>query len=120
MRARLAILLAFVGFVTASPLPLIDVAHARDGVVLAQEGDPTGEDNEAEGQEEQGGEGEGQGGAEAETGAGGQTEGGESTEVGPPWTYQMARISVVLLVGLALGIGLIYHRLVMRRQRGQV
>jgi hypothetical protein len=117
MRARLAILLALVTLVTMAT----GVAHARDGVgVWAQEGDPTGQEEEAEGQEGQGQEGEGQGGAEAETGAGGETEGGESTEVGPPWTYQMARISVVLLVMLALGIGLIYYRLVAKRQRGQV
>ena len=94
-----------------------------DPVVLAQEGggDPTGQEEEAEGQESQGGgEGEGQGGAEAETGAGGEAEGGASTETGPPWTYQMARLSLVLLALLVAGIFLLYYRLIVKRQRGEV
>jgi hypothetical protein len=45
-------------------------------------------------------------------------EGGAETETGPPWTYQMARITVVLVVFLALGLGLLYYRLVVRRRRG--
>jgi hypothetical protein len=47
----------------------------------------------------------------------GQEEGG-GTETGPPWTYQMARITLVLLVLLAVAIGLLYYRLVVRRRRG--
>ena len=123
LRARLAILLA-VALVHA-PLVLVGTlaapAHARD-VVLAQEGggDPTGQEEEAEGQESQGGEGEGQGNPGAETGAGGETEGGTSTETGTPCTYQMARLSLVLLVLLVAGIFLLYHRLIVKRQRGEV
>lgn len=122
MRPRLAILLAVV--VTGTTF-LVDAAYARDadarGPVLAQQGDDlTGQEDEAEGQEGQGGEGEGQGDPGAETGAGGETEGGASTEAGPPWTYQMARISLALLVPLAAGIALTYYRLVARRQRGEV
>jgi hypothetical protein len=44
--------------------------------------------------------------------------GGGQTETGPPWTYQMARITVVLVVFLGLGLGLLYYRLVVRRRRG--
>jgi hypothetical protein len=116
VHSRPAILLALVLVVTALavfPAP----AATADDLVVAQ--DPTGPEDEAEGQEGQGGAGEGQVTAEAETGAGGQTEGG-GTEAGPPWTYQMARLSLVLLVALALGIGLMYYRLVARRQRGEI
>jgi hypothetical protein len=45
-------------------------------------------------------------------------EGGGATETGPPWTYQMARVTVVLVVLLGLGLGLLYYRLVVRRRRG--
>jgi hypothetical protein len=86
-------------------------------VVLAQ----TGAEEEAEGQEGTNqGPDEGQGGAEAESGAGGQTEEGESTQSEVPWTFQMARLSVVLLLALAAGIGLLYYRLIVKRQRGEV
>ena len=120
MPPRLAVLLAAI--LVGAPSLLIAAsapAHAR-AVVLAQPGDPTGAEDEAEGQEGQGGEGEGQGSSEAETGAGGETEGGASTETGPPWTYQMARLSLLLLVLLAGGIAFLYYRLITRRQRGQV
>jgi 4-amino-4-deoxy-L-arabinose transferase-like glycosyltransferase len=113
MRARLAILLALLLLVIAR-LPLsAPVAHARPGgVVLAQQGgDLTGNDEVgthevAQGQEGDKPKGTGQGGAEPET--------------GPPWTYQMARLSVALLVLLALGIGLMYYRLIAKRQRGEI
>jgi hypothetical protein len=45
-------------------------------------------------------------------------EGGGQTETGPPWTYQMARITLVLVAFLGLGLGLLYYRLVVRRRRG--
>jgi hypothetical protein len=47
-----------------------------------------------------------------------QEEGGGGTETGPPWTYQMARITLVLVGFLGLGLGLLYYRLVVRRRRG--
>jgi hypothetical protein len=40
-------------------------------------------------------------------------------EAGPPWTYQMARISLLLLVLLVLGMAAVYYRLVVKRQRGE-
>jgi hypothetical protein len=39
-------------------------------------------------------------------------------EPGPLWTYQMARMSLGLLVVLFLGMGFWYYRLVVKRQRG--
>ena len=44
--------------------------------------------------------------------------GGEAAETGPPWTYQMAKITVVMVLFLGLAIGAIYYRLVVRRRRG--
>lgn len=43
---------------------------------------------------------------------------GGAAEVGPPWTYQMAKITLVMLLLLSLAIGGIYYRLVVRRRRG--
>ncbi|HZJ49909.1 MAG TPA: hypothetical protein VFF07_03415 [Actinomycetota bacterium] len=43
---------------------------------------------------------------------------GEVVETGPPWTYQMAKITLVMLLLLGLSIGAIYYRLVVRRRRG--
>ena len=84
-------------------------------VHLAQE---QGTENEnAEGGEEA--EGEGQSGADAETGAGeGETEEAATEEEGPPWTYQMARISIVMILGLIAGVGLLYYKLIASRQKG--
>jgi hypothetical protein len=116
LRSRLVIVLCVLVALSVPAAPALASGGGR-APVLAQ--DPTGPEDEAEGQEGQGGAGEGQGTAEAETGAGGSTTEG-TAEAGPPWTYQMARLSLVLLVGLALGIALIYHRLVAKRQRGEV
>jgi hypothetical protein len=44
--------------------------------------------------------------------------GGGTAETGPPWTYQMAKITVVMVLFLGLAIGAIYYRLVVRRRRG--
>ncbi len=48
------------------------------------------------------------------------TEQTTGTEAGPLWTYQMARITVVLTLGLGLAIGLMYYRLIVKRRRGEV
>jgi hypothetical protein len=116
MRARVVILMALV---VAASLPDIAPAAAAD-LLLAQdanqEGDVVGNEEEAEGQE-----GSNQGGREesAEVGADeGETEG--ASETGPPWTYQMAWLGVLLLVVMVLGVGLAYYRFVVRRQRGLV
>jgi len=54
---------------------------------------------------------------EAQQGAGEEGTEGAATETGPPWTYQMARIALVLLVFLGLSVGLMYWRLIASRQR---
>ena len=36
---------------------------------------------------------------------------------GPPWTFQMARIAIVLMVLAAAGVALAYRRFVMRPER---
>jgi hypothetical protein len=107
-----------VGLTAAAALPVTPAFGTPSvAIPLARQ---TGAGEEAQGQEgtDQGGGGQGE--AEAETGAGGQTEGGSSTESELPWTYQMARLSILLLVGLAAAIGLLYYRLVVKRQRGDV
>jgi hypothetical protein len=117
MRARVVILMALV---VAASLPDIARPAAAADLLLAQdanqEGDVVGNEEEAEGQE-----GSNQGGREesAEVGADeGETEG--ASETGPPWTYQMAWLGVLLLVVMVLGVGLAYYRFVVRRQRGLV
>jgi hypothetical protein len=55
--------------------------------------------------------------AAEETGASqGETE-GAAEETGPPWTYQMARLGLLLLAVMGLGIWLAYYRFVVRRAR---
>lgn len=54
-----------------------------------------------------------------ETGAGeGETQ-ETSTETGPPWTYQMAKILLVLVLLMAVGIAFLYYRLVVQRRQGR-
>jgi uncharacterized protein HemX len=105
MRARLALALLLVVSLSAAS-PLIGSALAQDQVSAQVE--------ETEGQDQGGQDPETETGAEEE-----QTE-GAAEETGPPWTYQMARAGVALMVILALGIGLAYYRFVMKRQRGVI
>ncbi len=111
MRARLAIAICLVAVLLASLAPAATAGGlepgARGVVVVAQ-------------QEESEEQGEGGGDPSQETGAGeGETEGG-SSETGPPWTYQMARMSVILLLLLMVSIGWVYFKLVVRRRRGEI
>jgi hypothetical protein len=39
---------------------------------------------------------------------------------GPPWTYQMAKIVIFLLVLMALAMSGLYYRLVIKRRRGEI
>ncbi len=121
MRSRatvilLVLVLAAMAGVVVSPAALA----SSDGVVLAQQPNEDQDTQGGEGQDPD--EGEGQDNPDAETGAS-QEETEEATTpeaTGPPWTYQMARISLFLLVVLALGLGYLYYRLVARRSRGEV
>ena len=137
MRSRLASLSAIALLLTTLPILFALPAHASGPAVLAQTEevpeDSTGEgntgeqpgDSEVDGStqgEETGGDEttgqEGSGDESTEVGADeGETE-PVAEEVGPPWTYQMARIVLVLLLFLVLGIGAIYYRLVASRRKG--
>ena len=123
MRRRAARSFLAVMAVTGLLVVLSPPAHAQ--VELAQppgtneddEGVVTEEDEtqQSDGTNE---EGEGQSDTEAETGADeGETAEGTAEE-GPPWTYQMARLGLILLVLVAGLIGLMYRKMIVLRQRG--
>lgn len=101
-------------FVTSS----VALGASGETIVLAQQ-QPNEDSGAGEGQDEGGA---GQDDPDAETGASEEeTEDSTSPEAtGPPWTYQMARITLVLLVLLALGLGSLYYRLVASRRKGEV
>ena len=112
IRSRLAVSLACL--VVLAVLPA-NAWASPDLPLLAQQ---PGEDPDTEGGEGQDPEGEGQGDPEAETGAN-EGQGEEATpEPGPPWTYQMARIALVLLALTLVAVFLAYQRFVIRRRRG--
>jgi hypothetical protein len=106
LRSRLVILLASVFVLPLATVPLTTVAHASRGVLLAQSG--------------------GQGSSATPSGKGGAKKPAQGAQPaatptpGPPWTYQMARISIVLLVLMIAGVAALYYRLVIARQRGEV
>ncbi len=115
MRVRLALVLAlFTGAFIATMPP----AHAAPRHVLAQadtdsQSEDTGSTTDEEG-------GKGQSDADAETGAGDKAQEPAEEEEGPPWTYQMARITLAMLGLVFLGMGLAYWKLIGSRQRGAV
>ena len=124
MRARVTAFLLVTTLATFFLIALVPAAYAS--MNLAQEDTTTedegviGEEDESEGSEDTSG-GSGQDDEEAETGADeGSTAEGESTEEeGPPWTYQMARIGMVLLVLIGALIGWWYYKMIVVRQRGE-
>jgi hypothetical protein len=113
MRVRLSALL--LAALAASATLVVTALPAQASLYLAQD-----EAEEGEGGNE--GEGTGQSDPEAETGADeGETAEGESTEEeGPPWTYQMARIGIVLMLLVGGLIGLMYYRMIVQRQKGGI
>ena len=132
MRSRLLIMFALIAGATAAvaapAYAAINLAQAEsgegtevenEGGDLSDPGTDTGEG--ADGSE--GGEGIGEGGegeADAETGAGEdeQAPATEEEEEGPQWTYQMSKITLVMLLLLFLAMGALYYRMIARRQRG--
>jgi hypothetical protein len=56
----------------------------------------------------------------AQASGGGKGQPAATPSPGPPWTYQMARISIVLLILIIGAVALLYYRLVVARQRGEV
>lgn len=124
MRTRLVPLIVITAAVLAS---FVTPAAASADVVLAQQpatdegqapGDPVDDTDARQGSEQQAGDdGEGQGDPDAQSGAGEGEQGEATVEEGPVWTYQMARLGLVLLLLIGLGIGLAYYKLVAQRQR---
>ena len=119
MRSRWVILAALALVLGSLALPM--AAHAG-GSVYAQ-ADPEDETSQGEesGEGDTSGEGEiseGQSESETETGSEEADTGEAATETGPPWTYQMARISIVLMILLGLAVVRMYYKLVASRQRG--
>ena len=114
MRSRLVLILLLVATSVLIVAPA--AAASSEGLVLAQD---TGEEPQVEGGEGQDEGGAGQDDPEAESGANqGQTE--EVEETGPPWTYQMAWITLALLLFLGIGLVVLYYRLVAQRRKGEV
>jgi H+/Cl- antiporter ClcA len=110
MRARLAIFIALVTVIGSLAITT-PVAYAY-AIPLAQENqEEGGGDTESGGTDTESGEGE-QGGAE---GGGESDEAAEET--GPPWTYQMAWISLFLLFLTLLAVGFAYYRFVATRRK---
>ena len=119
MRARTAAVLTLLLLCFTLPTSL---AHAAT-VTLSQEAGTDEEGAVSDEDESQGGEagneteGEGQSDPDAETGAGADEQEAAVEEEGPPWTYQMARIGIVLMVIVGLLMGLLYYRMIASRQR---
>lgn len=109
MRARLAIIVGLAA-VLGVYLQVAPLAHAG-GTVLAQEvGEDQGDANVDEGTVTDPSRKSGANEEEATTPA--------EPEAGPPWTYQMARMAMGLLVVVFLVVGFTYYQFVYRRQKG--
>jgi cytochrome c-type biogenesis protein CcmH/NrfG len=130
MRSRFAILIAVAALPLTVPA-ITPTAHASKPAWLAQdtgsgqegvgEGDETNENtnqdgNQATGEEEKAQ--KSQSDPETESGAGTEQTDSAAEETGPPWTYQMARIALVLLALTLVGVFAAYQRFVIRRRRG--
>ncbi|MDQ4058399.1 MAG: hypothetical protein M3124_04670 [Actinomycetota bacterium] len=107
MRSRLAILMALAAIVGSLAMTAT-LAHAHAEVTLAQE-------NQQEGDSGSGG--SGNQGEEGQQGEGGGESDEAAEETGPPWTYQMARISLILLFLTLLAVGFAYYRFVATRRK---
>lgn len=117
VRSRLTIVLPLL--LAAMNLVAVGAPASAGDLVFAQDVGE-GEEDAQPGEEQQTGESEDEGGAgqddpEAQTdpGEGGETE----SETGPPWTYQMARVGLLMGLLMLAFIALLYWRLVIRRAR---
>ena len=104
MLRRSAVILALAALFTNLFLVSIPSAHASVHSFAQEDSSENAGEGEESGTEEEVGSNEG------------QSEPAEE-ETGPPWTYQMGRLTAILLVIMALSIGLLYWRLVVKRQR---
>ena len=112
--ARLAATLAAAALLVALGSNLAATAATVRGGALALQ--QTGGADESQGGE-QGKAGAGQSKPDAETGASKDESESATEKTGPPWTYQMARITIGLTILLFLGTGYLYWRLVVTRRR---
>ncbi|HVF52127.1 MAG TPA: hypothetical protein VNC78_00815 [Actinomycetota bacterium] len=95
-------------------------AYAQTPASTGADEDESTQGNELEGRssEEQEADAEG-GGADDEKDVGDAAEEEAVEEAGPPWTYQMAKLSLGLLVLLGIAIGAAWYKFVGMRQRGE-
>lgn len=133
MRSRLVLLASLVLALGLVAIPSahaisLDLAQAEseEGIDVENEGGDQsdagtdtdqgsgGGTGDEEGPGEEGGEGE----PAAETGAGEGEQEAAADEEGPQWTYQMSKITLVMLLLLFLAMGALYYRMIARRQRG--
>ena len=134
MRSRLIALLSLALFcfcasaptAFAAPIHLAQ-AESEEGTDVENEGgdqaDPgtdtdQGEGGGTTGDDEGPGEEGGEGDPDAEVGADEDQEGAAEEEEGPQWTYQMSRITLVMLLLLFLAMGALYYRMIAKRQGG--
>ncbi|HET7481665.1 MAG TPA: hypothetical protein VFK89_02265 [Actinomycetota bacterium] len=116
--------LAVLVLVAFATVPVAAAQASPHRVVLAQTGGgsdtgdagATNKDASQQGESQDQAAGKGQSDPEAETGGSNSKE--TTEEEGPPWTYQMARIGIALLIFMFLGLGLLYYRMIAKRQRG--
>lgn len=101
---------------------LAPIAQASELVLAQETGEDSGgnvDESDAGGEETAGtSQDEGAGEEAAESGAGGES-GGATEETGPPWTFQMARLTLVLLFLWGLVTVIQYYRMVVQRSRGR-
>lgn len=115
MRVRILQLAFLIGLLLASNTPVSVASPPADrSVVFAQ--DEGTDSDQGEGADQSG---EGQKDPEAETDPGAGEDAEATEEEGPPWTYQMARISIGLILLLGAGIALLYRRLIGSRQKAR-
>ena len=115
MRSRLAIVLSLV--LLLGCFVSVGAPSASATITLAQQ---PGEDAETQGGETGDEDGAGQSDPDAETGADDSQQEDAVVEEGPPWTYQMAWITIALLLLLGISLVLLYYRLVAQRRKGEV
>lgn len=114
MRSRLVVLLSLALVFVFALSPVASAAPLH----VAQAESDEGADQSDSGTDTGGGESTGEGDAEAEVGADeGQEEAAEEEE-GPQWTYQMSRITLVMLLLLFVAMGALYYRMIAKRQGG--
>lgn len=128
MRSRLALLVSLLLVLAASAAPAAQATPlylAQDEGTDLEGGDQSDPGTDTEqgeggttGDEDDPGEEGGEGEADAETGAGEEEQGAAVEEEGPQWTYQMSKITLVMLLLLFLAMGALYYRMIARRQRG--